>query len=54
MSIYFQYARMNLTEIAEYHNLPIEEARLIVDGDADKLETVSKMIQSDEKSCTKE
>jgi hypothetical protein len=45
---------MNLTEIAEYHNLPIEEARLIVDGDAEKSETVSKMIQSDEKSCTKE
>lgn len=52
MSRYFQYARMNLTEIAEYHNLSIEEAELIVDGDADKAKTVSEMIQSEKKSCT--
>lgn len=29
-------ARMNITEIAEFHNVDIKEAELIVDGDAEK------------------
>jgi hypothetical protein len=36
MSRYFQYAYMNLTEIAEFHNIDIEQAELIVDGDYER------------------